>query len=46
MKRMVRMLILMVGLFVAYSAVAAPTVPAPEDGGSSPICPPGSGGQC
>jgi len=45
MKRTVRMLILMVGLLLAYTAIAVPAVPA-LDGAPTPICPPGSGGRC
>jgi len=46
MKYMLRMLILMVGLLFTYSAVAVPAIPASLDGGPSPLCPPGSGGNC
>lgn len=46
MKRAIRMLFLMVGLFCTYAAVAAvPAQPAP-DGGVIPICGPHSGGHC
>jgi len=45
MKRTVRMLILMVGLLLACSAVVVPVAPA-LDGAPAPVCPPGSGGRC
>jgi hypothetical protein len=38
MKRAVRMLFLMVGMLCAYTALAAPAVPAPEDGAPIPSC--------
>ena len=38
MKRAVRMLFLMVGLICAYQALAAPVVPASEDGAPIPCC--------
>ncbi len=42
MKRAIRMLFLMVGMFCAYTALAVPAVPAPEDGAPIPVCNPGS----
>ncbi len=38
MKRAVRMLFLMVGMVCAISALAAPVVPAPEEGAPVPCC--------
>jgi hypothetical protein len=38
MKRAVRMLFLMVGMICAYTALAAPVVPTPEDGAPIPKC--------
>jgi hypothetical protein len=38
MKRAVRMLFLMVGMICAYTALAAPVVPVPEDGAPIPEC--------
>jgi hypothetical protein len=38
MKRAVRMLFLMVGLTCAISALAAPAVPAPDEGAPVPVC--------
>jgi hypothetical protein len=37
MKRAVRILFLMVGMFCAVSALAAPVFPVPEDGAPLPI---------
>jgi hypothetical protein len=42
MKRVIRMLLLMVGLVCAYEAIAAPMLPAP-DGGPIPLCNPWKG---
>jgi len=39
MNRLVRMVILMVGMLGAYTALAAPVLPAP-DGGPLPLCDP------
>jgi hypothetical protein len=38
MKRAIRMLFLMVGMFCAYTALAAPAVTTPEDGAPIPAC--------
>jgi|HubBroStandDraft_5_1064220.scaffolds.fasta_scaffold09373_6 hypothetical protein len=38
MKRAVRMLFLMVGMFCAYTALASPVAPVQEDGAPIPDC--------
>jgi hypothetical protein len=42
MKNVLRMLFLLAGLCCTYTALAAPAIPAPEDGAPIPVCNPGS----
>ncbi len=46
MKRALRMLFLMVGLFCTYTAMVTPIASFAEESAPPPMCPPGSNGHC